>query len=559
MTVNFTKRYEAATEVKATGSTYTPSLLAEFVADHIAASISLPKDRRLRVLDPALGDGELMIALLDRLEGPVDVFGYETDPHALSRATARLQASHPNATLHLRHGSFLDHVLNDFATESLFSNNDPYDLIIANPPYVRTQIMGADRAQKLGAQFGLTGRVDLYHAFLLGMARVLHPDGTAGFIVSNRFMTTKGGASTRMAMMQNLKLTHVFDLGDTKLFDAAVLPAVLIGRGQNSEAITPKFVSAYETNAKPQLHSKNAIEALQHEGDVRLSDGRILHVQHGQLDTDGSNSGVWRLTSKGVETWLNTTAKQTWETFKGVGKIRVGVKTCADKVFIPKQWDSDLELLRPLTTHHIARRFRAAQPSRKILYPHESVDGRKRPVDLTKFPESLAYLEKNRQALEKRSYVIEAGREWYEIWVPQNPDDWDRPKLVFRDISEQPTFWMDLDGTIVNGDCYWMTGEEEFLWLALAVGNSTFIEHFYDRRFNNKLYAGRRRFITQYVEHFPLPNPKLPHTTKIIDLCRSIYENIDGKEAMEMEQELDRMVWASFGLTVEETPRQRNL
>jgi methylase of polypeptide subunit release factors len=555
MTVQFSKRYESATEAKATGSTYTPSLLAEFVADHIAASTNVPKSRPLRVLDPAIGDGELMIALLDRIEGPVDVFGYETDQNALLSAAKRLQAAHPNASLHLHHGSFLDHAVNDFERGSLLSDDKRYDLIIANPPYVRTQIMGAERAQKLGAEFGLTGRVDLYHAFLLAMARVLHPDGTAGFIVSNRFMTTKGGASTRMAMMQEIKLTHVFDLGDTKLFDAAVLPAVLVGRGRNSKSVTPKFISAYETKATSQNHCENAIEALQREGYVGLSDGRTIHVQHGQLDTGGTDSGVWRLTSTSVEAWLSTTAKQTWKTFKDVGKIRVGVKTCADKVFIPKQWDCDLELHRPLTTHHIARRFRSDQPSRKILYPHESVDGRKRPVDLSMFPDSRAYLEENRTALEKRSYVIEAGREWYEIWVPQNPSDWQRPKLVFRDISEQPTFWMDLDGTIVNGDCYWMTGEEEDLWLALAVANSTFIEYFYDRKFNNKLYAGRRRFITQYVEHFPLPNPALPQITKIIDLCRDIYKNIDSSDVPEMEKELDKMVWDSFDLAAEKVSR----
>ena len=77
------------------------------------------------------------------------------------------------------------------------------------------------------------------------------------------------------------------------------------------------------------------------------------------------------------------------------------------------------------------------------------------------------------------------------------------PKLVFRDISEQPTFWLDFEGSVVNGDCYWLTpesqGSDDRLWLAAAVANSTFIESFYDHRFNNKLYAGRRRFITQYV------------------------------------------------------------
>src|SRR5256885_12094823 len=47
-------------------------------------------------------------------------------------------------------------------------------------------------------------------------------------------------------------------------------------------------------------------------------------------------------------------------------------------------------------------------------------------------------LERHREALEARRYVVEAGRQWYELWVPQDPAAWEAPKLVFRDISEHP-------------------------------------------------------------------------------------------------------------------------
>ena len=80
---------------------------------------------------------------------------------------------------------------------------------------------------------------------------------------------------------------------------------------------------------------------------------------------------------------------------------------------------------------------------------------------------------------------------------------------------------------MVNGDCYWLVAEkpgaEDLLWLAAAVGNSTFIEAFYDHRFPNKLYAGRRRFVTQYVEQFPLPDPRSAVTREIIAKARTIY------------------------------------
>lgn len=548
--VGFTKRYGDVDEAKSDGVTYTPRALANFVADRIAATANLPSGRAARVLDPAVGHGELLLALLDRIDAPVEVYGFETDPLSLAEARERLSREHPQAVLNLRLGSFLDHVLDDF-TGGLFGTAESYDLIIANPPYVRTQIIGADRARQLAQQFGLTGRVDLYHAFLLGMATVLAPDGAAGFIVSNRFMTTKGGASARAGMTTGLRLREVYDLGDTKLFDAAVLPAVLIARGTAAEPATPSFLTIYETKDEPAHTAADPIEALEKHGAVAVPDGRTFLVQHGTLDTGGDPAGVWRLASAGVESWLATVEKHAWGTFRDIGKIRVGIKTCADKVFLPKAWDRELELHRPLTTHHIARRFRPEPHNRKVLYPHQVVDGKKRAVDLSRYPASRAYLEQHRQTLEDRSYVIEAGRKWYEIWVPQNPADWPGPKLVFRDISEQPTFWMDLEGTVVNGDCYWLTGDENLLWLAVGVANSTFIERFYDLRFNNKLYAGRRRFITQYVEQFPLPDPKSSVAREIVTACRDLYARLADGPDPDLEQRIDRMVWAAFGLPVE--------
>jgi hypothetical protein len=147
--------------------------------------------------------------------------------------------------------------------------------------------------------------------------------------------------------------------------------------------------------------------------------------------------------------------------------------------------------------------------------------------------------------------VIDSGRNWYEIWVPHNPKTWEKPKLVFRDISEQPIFWMDQTGAIVNGDCYWLTSEEtdsDLLWLALAIANSKFIEEFYDHSFNNKLYSGRRRFITQYVEKFPLPDPESKTSKEIVKLTKSIYELPVDADLDIHEEKLNKLVYSAFGL-----------
>lgn len=536
-------------ETKAGGVTYTPRVLADFVSQCIVSTADVPAKRPVRVLDPAVGDGELLVSLLSRLQGPVHVTGFETDLTALDTAKVRIQGASPNAQLELLHCSFLDYVLDAL---SIFSFSKPYDLIIANPPYVRTQIIGSSKAQTLAKAFGLTGRVDLYHAFAVGMAKVLERTGTAGFIVSNRFMTTRGGASLRQALLTELRMLAIYDLGDTKLFDASVLPAVIVARGKDGESSTPTFTSIYETRATPQRVASNAIEALDLEGVTELTDGRRFEVRHGQLSHGHDLSGTWRLTTKKIEKWLDNVSARTWSTFGDIGRIRVGVKTCADNVFIRQDWDAELELLRPVTTHHRARRFRPYDTDWRILYPHDTVHGRRQAISLDKHPLSREYLEAHRTRLERRAYLAETSRQWYELWVPQDPDEWSKPKLVFRDISKDPIFWIDTQGSVVNGDCYWMTGAEELLWLALAVGNSTFIECFYDRLFNNKLLAGRRRYITQYVQQFPIPDPGSIEAIRIVERCKDLYDGLAFSAMPRLEREVDELVWWSFGLTVDE-------
>ena len=571
--MKLSKRYQKFTEEKNSGATYTPKALADFVADQVINSLDF-FSKKISILDPATGDGELLISLLAKItfrtDAVIAVYGFDTDENALDQARSRLTLAFPSVELHLETSNFLEFVLDQMQPCLLSGAGSgmpgKFDIIIANPPYVRTQIMGSEKAQTLAEAFGLSGRVDLYHAFLIGMAQVLRPGGRAGIIVSNRFMTTKGGGNLRAELRARFALRHIWDLGDTKLFEAAVLPAVILAESCNGHNPgQPAFTSIYETDQPATLVAVDPIRALTMTGNIALPSGRRFRVQHGAL-ANGNAGDIGRIATTEMDAWLATVTENTWDTFSAIGKIRVGVKTCADKIFIRSDWevmvdDQRPELLRPLTTHHVAGRYRPSISKKHwaILYPHESVNGQRRPVDLSAHPKSLAYLERHRAALENRTYVLEAGRRWYEIWVPQDPAAWQAPKLVFRDISEQPTFWIDLHGSIVNGDCYWMIAEklgtDNLLWLAAAVANSSFIEIFYDHKFNNKLYAGRRRFITQYVEQFPLPNPATTLAREIIAGAKAIYGSASSEEAAALKDQVNQKVWQAFGLCFEEVAR----
>jgi adenine-specific DNA-methyltransferase len=566
-------RYSDVPAPKLTGATYTPSGFATFVAEQMLKVAELPTHGVIRVLDPAVGDGALLDALLkclpDFVRNRVEVWGYDTNPQAISIASARLRADFPNLSVHVEQKDFLEHVLGLQGGGDLFSlaQQEPFHLVIANPPYVRTQILGAEQAQQLAQSFGLTGRVDLYYPFLLGISQVLADGGVTGVITSNRFMTTKSGQAVRRALLSRFQMVHAWDMGDTKLFDAAVLPSVLLAKGTrdphhpHTEGVA--FSTIYETKDIAQVRSTDALSALSANDEtvVEIADGRRFRVRHGTLDNGGDSEGIWRVATGATDTWLATVEANTWQTFRRIGKIRVGVKSTADTVFVRHDWTSlpggKPELLRPLLTRHCGRRFRATVPAaakhvKEILYPHEVVNGKRGVADLNLYPKAKRYLEEHRRALEARTYVMKAGRNWFELWVPQDPAAWPAPKLVFLDISDKPVFWIDTDGAVVNGECYWLCcenkGEVDLLWLALAIANSTFIEVFYDHKFNNKLYAGRRRFITQYVEQFPLPDPSSAHAQAIIAMTKEIYAITPSSDADKMAGELDELVWGVFGL-----------
>lgn len=554
---------------KSSGSHYTPPELARFVAAAILEHFE-PRDGLIRAIDPAVGDGELLAALLGSLSGNVEVFGFDTDVSAIASARRRLEGGFPGASCQLECADFLDVSL-DGGSGDLFSRRAPqqYDVVIANPPYVRTQVLGASRAQALARRCGLSGRVDLYFAFIEGISEVLCPGGIAGIIVSNRFMTTRSGSVVRERLLARFDVLHVWDFGDTKLFEAAVLPAVLLLRKKDGRPIcSTKFSSIYSTEQPALIRSATICDALHESGPIAVNGGRYL-VRHGELDHGNRPGDVWKLATAATDDWLAAVRSRTFCTFGDLGKIRVGVKTTADKVFIRDDWDSlpdaeQPELLRPLITHAVARRYRARNACRpkRVLYTHELQDGRKRAVDLSKHPNAARYLERHRAPLEARRYVIDGGRKWFEIWVPQNPACWSLPKLVFPDISQKPTFWIDLDGSVVNGDCYWLTvadpAKTEWLWLAVAVANSSFIEEFYDHQFHNKLYAGRRRFMTQYVEKFPLPDPASPLAREIIAQAKRRYDLADSL-SLEDQADMDRLVYQAFGLRGEEVRGQSKL
>ncbi|HWN32937.1 MAG TPA: N-6 DNA methylase [Pseudonocardia sp.] len=558
------------------GVHYTPPELAGFLADRAVRALAPPGERPVRVLDPACGDGALLAAAGQRLRDGgyrVELVGSDRDPAAVTAAGLRLAELGLPAALRVR--------------DALAPPEDPtpsagYHLVITNPPYVRTQVLGAATAAELARRFGLRGRVDLMHVFVALAAEQLVEGGVLGLLCSNRFLSTQAGANVRGLFADRFRVREVYDLGDSKPFPAAVLPAIVIAAAGVVGSTGPpaRFVSVYRhpepvpraAPAQPPTRPDPAPTAADlpdqgfyadlcaAEDTVTRRGGHEFAVSVGTLAVDGGPERRWRLVSAPSTRWAGRVRGATWRTFGEVARIRVGIKTTADPVFVRDDWHRlpaalrpEDELLMPLLTHRNVLTWRGpsepGESSTRVLYPYDRGRDTRRPVELADYPRALAYLEQHRERLAARRYLADAGRQWFEIWVPQRPAGWQPPKIVFPDISVAGKFSVDRSGAVVNGDCYWASfadlPAEELGYLLVGVANSTLAVRFYDLMCANRLYSGRRRWMTQYVNRLPLPDPDSRLAGELVSYVRKLCEATEEPEP-ELVRLVDELVHAMF-------------
>jgi len=562
-------------QIKNNGATFTPVGLAEYLAEKLVSHIEI--NGKVKVLDPACGDGELLLAIgkaLNEHKRDFSLTGYDSNEEYLSIAKERsliTGVSQSNFVL----GDFLEAV--DLSENQLSLNfNNPKrantvngfaDIIIANPPYVRTQILGAKKAQKLAKKFNLKGRVDLYYPFLIAMTESLKEGGVLGVITSNRYLSTKGGESIRKYLGENYEIIELIDLGDTKLFDAAVLPAIFIGRKRKAKKHSSeksRFLKIYEElkGYTGEFKSANSVFDILNKnesGYFKIGEKKYKKSA-GLLKYDANTGSPWEMLSKEEAEWATTIDKNAVCVVGDLFKVRVGVKTTADKVFISDKWEElgtnepEGELLKELISQENIEPWGVSDKiNLRLLYTHYSENGKKKTIDIEKYPKAKKYLLSHEDQLKGRKYVIDAGRGWFEIWVPQKPDLWSKPKLVFPDISVIPRFYFDTGGKVVNGNCYWIVAENdddtEKLLLVQGLANSKLVTRYHDLVFNNKLYSGRRRYFTQYVERYPLPEINSGVAKEIIQTVKKLNKASEKDVIQQLENDLEILVAKAFGVS----------
>lgn len=206
------------------GQYSTPIKLASDIVEY--AKTLLPASAKVKFLDPAFGTGAFYSALINTFSPKriVKAEGYEIDRHYADDA-AKLWA---DTTLRL-------HIKDFTKAQQPKIDEDKFNLVICNPPYVRHQHLTTEDKKRLQnlvrekALVNLSGLSGLYCYFLCIADAWLANKGLSGWLIPSEFMDVNYGKEVKNYLLRRVTLLriHRFDPNDVQFNDALVSSAVV--------------------------------------------------------------------------------------------------------------------------------------------------------------------------------------------------------------------------------------------------------------------------------------------------------------------------------------------
>ncbi|MGK2961806.1 MAG: Eco57I restriction-modification methylase domain-containing protein [Gemmatimonadaceae bacterium] len=306
-----------------------------------------------------------------------------------------------------------------------------FDLVIGNPPWVRTHRLDVATRASLRSSFrvyrraawksgrdasaagsGFASQVDAAALFIERSVDLLRPGGLAALVVPAKLWRSLAGGGVRELMQERTVLRELHDLSGAKsIFDAAVYPSVVIAARSNPEQ---------SSEATMVVHRQN--HALR------------WKAAQSRLPFDGSPGSPWIILPRDARRAFDTlrsAGEQLGAT--SIGRPLLGVKTgCNDAFLVHRDESVDSPMLRPVIRGEQVTPWRLQPSNSRIIWTHDDAG---RPLKSLP-PEMLQRLTPWRRDLELRTDA-RGKPAWWALFRVESADT-SCARVVWSDIGRRP-------------------------------------------------------------------------------------------------------------------------
>jgi hypothetical protein len=505
----------ASAGIEERGAIFTRRHVVDFILDLVGYT----PDKRLhgiRLLEPSFGNGDFLLAAVERLLTAWKNFGQNSNNAAdelanaisavelhrdtflktMQKLIALLEANGiPAVTARQLADSWL--LQGDFLLADL---NGQFEFVVGNPPYVRQELIPDALICEYRSRYTtIYDRADLYVPFIERSLRSLSDGGRQGFICADRWMKNRYGGRLRELVASDFHLKIYVDMVNTDAFheDVIAYPAITViergSRGPTRIAHQPEISAAALTKLTNELLSGS---------------GTLESVR--ELDGVVSGSEPWILESTDQLALVRRLERQ-FPPLENAGcKVGIGVATGADKVFIQPFDKLDVEPNRklPLVMTRDILNGVVEWHGLGVINPFNDEGGL---VDLERFPKLRKYLEAHKEQITGRHVAQKAPTNWYRTIDRIYPALAKKPKLLIPDIKGEAHIVYEDGKLYPHHNLYFITSDEWNLKALQAVLLSG-IARLFISVYSTKMRGGYLRFQAQYLRRI-----RLPHWSEVAD------------------------------------------
>lgn len=392
---------------------------------------------------------------------------------------------------------------------------DGFDIVIGNPPYIQLQKMSEDIDILAQAAYDTFSRnSDIYCLFYEQGVKLLKPHGTLCYITSNTWMRTKFGELLRDYFAQHTNPKELLNFEDTKIFQTATVETniILVKKEPFDKELKAAVVKAdYSLGASISDYFRNNSILL----DEMPKDGLIILAKQDyeikkQIELKGKPLKDWDVEFyRGMLTGFN-------DAFYIDGKKRAE---------LIKEDPKSEKIIKRLIRGREIRRWAYDFNDNYAIYPHNGLKENKKkgipPLPRIDVPRDFPAIYKHLlQYKDKSSPLAKKNNDGtYQTLIDRTDqgDHWtnirdcayllslEEEKLVWLAITDRPAFAYDDKKTYVSNPSYFMSGKN--LKYLLAFLNSKVIEWYMDK-ISSSTGQGTNQWNKMYIEQLPIPDIK---------------------------------------------------
>jgi len=445
----------------------------------------------------------------------------------------------------------------------VFKENNGFDCIVGNPPYIRIQEL-QKWAEKEAAlykklyQSGEYGNFDIYLLFIEKSFSLLNDNGLFGMILPNKFFMADYGENIRGLIKDNV--CQIVNFGDQQVFENATTYTNLLFLSKQKQK---SFKYSKVTDLSNYQDNLNDII-------VNETNYKDKSIEIGLVENNTLTESTWQFSFGEDKEYFEKLIKIPTTLNDITDKILVGLQTSADPIYIlefrdetektlklySKELDTIVEIeksiLKPLLKGKEIRRYSTPDVLYWLIFPYR-IDNNK-PVLIDKktmeanYPLCWDYLNNNKSRLLKRADLDK--NTWWEYPYPKNLDLFSKSKLITQVLASRASYTADLQGNYYfvgggNAGGYGVKLKEEHEHIyhyVLGVLNSAPIDK-YLQHISTQFRGGFYSYAKRFIELLPIYVPDKTDSVKY-EKCMQIDKMV--KQILEFKQVESKISDAEF-------------